>query len=188
MRAIGKLAGVVIAAASLAGCTTPWQANIDLRKENQDLRDELAQARAASAASRGTHVVTTRPGVPGAVDLDGLFTVSSLSFGRLTMAEGQALRVFVTPVDAAGDDLKTLGSFDVLAYDLSKGSQALVGQWTFTAEQARASWNGKGLLYAYVLECPLKARPEGTLSLRVTFRDVLTGRQIVGETQAKLGS
>ncbi len=176
---------VLIVCAGAMGCNTPWQANIELRKENQRLRDDLGQAREASRAAEGTRVVTTRPGTPGAVDLDKLFTVSSLSFGRLTGVEDGRLRIFVTPQDASGDELKTAGSFEVLAYDLSKGSNALVGRWEFSVEQARAAWNGKGLLYGYVLECPLAARPDSELSVRVVFEDLLTGRRVQGEVRAK---
>lgn len=181
--------GFSLLAASVfaSGCTKPSQANIALRKENETLTkrvDQLETMRKADSARRG---VTTSPSSPGAIDLDAVYTAHSMGFGRLTGVTGNVLKVYVTPTDQVGDDLKSAGGFEVTAVDAARGANALVGQWTFTPEQARKAWSGKGMLYTYVLECPIAgATPEHELTVRVVFRETLTGRTLEAETKARI--
>jgi hypothetical protein len=93
------------------------------------------------------------------------------------------LKVYVTPIDDAGHDLKAAGSFVVELFDLSKGDNARVGRWEFPLDQARQNWVGQALLYTYVLTLPWQqSRPEHPeLTLKVRFTDALTGRTF--ETQ-----
>lgn len=169
------------------GCSGPSRANIALRKENQQLKTQVAELERARKAAQGSRYLSTRP--TDGVDLDRLYVASDLSFGKLTLVEADQLSVYVVPTDQFGDSLKAAGAFQVLAYDLSRGSNALVGQWTFTPEQTRSLWNGKGLLYTYVLPCPLVEQPSAAsdkIRLRVTFQDLLTGRNITAETDARI--
>lgn len=176
-------ASVIAGAAAISGCSKPAAANIELRKQNQQLRARVAELENLTKA-------TSRP-VPttaGPVDLTQLYLASGLSFGRLTAVEGNTVKVYVTPLDQYGESLKAAGGFQIEAFDLSRGPNALVGQWTFTPEQAKAAWIGRALLYEYVLTCPLPegAKVEQPLEIRVQFKDLLTKQTIEGKTTAKI--
>lgn len=176
----------VASAFLVTGCGRPARVNIELRKQNQALQKQVDELSAREKANDLNRIVSTRP--RDGVNLDTLYTATGISFGRLTGVDERVLRVYVAPEDQQGDTLKAAGGFTVLAYDLGKGPQALVGEWTFTPEQARGAWNGKGLLYTYVLPCPLPAGAAAAagskLRVRVTFQDLLTGRNLTGETDA----
>jgi hypothetical protein len=119
--------------------------------------------------------------------LDKLFTVHGLSLGRLTGGADldpakpgdEGIKVYVVPTDDSGESLKAAGSFVIELFDLNKTTDNLVGHWEFSVEQARHNWYGRALLYTYVLNCPWQARPpeHPDLTLKVVFRDELTGRE-----------
>ena len=167
-----------------AGCKSPNKANIQLRKENQQLRDQvadlerrhaadMAQIRAMESAAGGNASATLPQD-----RLERLFTVHGLTLGRLTgvSPEGE-LKVYATPTEDSGHDLKAAGSFIVELFDLAKGDNARIGRWEFPLEQARKNWVGQALLHTYVLTCPWQTRPEHSeLTLKVSFTDALTGR------------
>src|SRR5262245_23071619 len=115
-----------LAALAQGGCKGPNQANIELRKENQQLREkvddlnrrhdaDVAQIRGMQAQS-GSVVPTLSPG-----RLDHLFTVHGIQLGRLTgvNAEGE-LKAYVSPTDESGQSIKAAGSFVVDAFDLAQ--------------------------------------------------------------------
>jgi hypothetical protein len=86
--------------------------------------------------------------------------------------------VYAAPTDDSGQPLKAAGSFVVEAFDLAKGSDNVAGHWEFNVDLARQDWFGQAMLYTYVLTCPLQRSPEhAELTLKVTFRDELTGRE-----------
>jgi hypothetical protein len=175
----------------LLGCNAkPNQANIELRKQVQSLETQLADLRRARETDAAT--ITLLQQQRGTVEslpqgrLDRLFTVHGISLGRLTggadldpgKAGDDGVKVYVVPVDQSGDELKAAGSIVVELFDLNRSSDHEIGRWEFTAEHARESWLGYALLYEYVLTCPWQRTPEHSeLTLRVTFRDELTGRQ-----------
>jgi hypothetical protein len=174
-----------------AGCKGPNPANIELRKENQQLRarvDELnrrhdadvAQIRATQTQT-GAVVPTLSPG-----RLDQLFTVHGIQLGRLTGVnpEGE-LKVYVTPTDESGQSIKAAGSFVIDAFDLARADHPQIGHWEFPVEAAKRNWVGQALLHCYVLSLPWQG-PGGApehpqLTVRVVYTDALTGR--VFETQ-----
>lgn len=172
---------------AVGGCGRPYAANIELRKENQALREEVKQLRAMRQADIANRFMAVGE-MGGGVSLDRLFTAHGLRVGRLTGIYGETLRVFVVPTDQRGDLLKAAGSFEVRAFDLNRGSEALVGAWQFTDEEAAAAWNGQALQYGYVLEIALpRAMWEGeSLTVRIVFIDLLTGRRIESDTVARV--
>lgn len=176
--AYGLLVATTLA---VLGCSKPSAANIELRKQNDELRARLTELEGLKRAGALAPVATTRA---EGVALSQLYVASGLRFGRLTGVEGRVLRVHLTPTDQAGDDLKAAGSLTVRAYDLSKGREALVGEWAFSSEQAARAWNGKGLMYAYALECPIEREVAAgqSLRLRAEFTDLLTGKTVTAET------
>ena len=118
-----------------------------------------------------------------------------LSFGRLTGGADldrdkpgdEGLKIYVTPVDAAGDDIKAAGSFVVEAFDLKRESEQRIGRWEFVLEDAGKNWYGQALLNTYVLTAPWQTVPENpNLTVKVTFTDGLTGRVFEAQKQVKV--
>ncbi len=186
----------VAAALLAAGCGSPSGANIDLRKQNQQLQasvDELtAQHKRDTTALSASEAA--RPSLPTLPPdrLDRLFTVHGLDFGRLTGGDNPdtvigpdtMLKVYVAPTDGQGTPIKAAGAFTVEAFDLGSPDHPLVGTWQFPLERARGLFVDRFALYTYVLECPwLTTPPHPDLTVRVTFVDELTGRRFVDQTR-----
>lgn len=166
----------------LPGCAgNPSKANIELRKELKTVQDQNADLQrqhegdlaTISSLKERQNVVATLP----EDRLAKLFTTHGFVFSRLTSADQKMLKVYVTPTDEQAQRLKASGSFVVEAFDLSKPDNQRIGEWKFTAEEAKSKWNGETMLYAYVLECPWQSPPESSnITVKVTFADELTGR------------
>jgi hypothetical protein len=118
-----------------------------------------------------------------------------LKFGELTGGDNSdstqtidnELKVYVVPLDGDGTPIKAAGTFTVEAFDLDDPGKPLVGTWRFSPEQVRKLFYNQLLLYTYVLPCPWSKQPaHADLTVRVTFDDTLTGRQFVGQVQAKV--
>jgi hypothetical protein len=184
--------GVVVAA---AGCSSPNHANITLRKQNQELRSQIEtlqrqhEADAASLKAMEARGPSTVPTLSNDRFAE-LFTAHGLSFGKLTGADPDkpgALKVYVVPTDDAGEPLKAAGAFVVEAFDLAAGGENLIGRWEFPLADAAKNWFGKGLLYTYLLPLPLEKPPaHEQITLRVVFRDALTGREIAAQRVVKI--
>jgi len=181
----------VLLATILSGCGSPNQANIQLRKDNQALVDQVdglkrdndglqaqLQANQNSAAS---------PQLPQS-RLDQLFTAHGLTIAKLTGGYSpddsdfdKMVKVYVVPTDDQGQDLKAAGSYVVELFDLAE-SDTRLGRWEFPTEVARNDWYDQMLLYNCVLDCPWQKIPKHAhLHLTVTFTDELTGRQFSAE-------
>lgn len=173
----------------IAGCTTPSKANVELRKQNRELRDEMANLNRVHEADQASlrtlqssrSVLPTLPGER----IDELFTTHGLSFGRLTgggdleaaKPGDEALKIYIVPLDQYGDVLKAAGAFTVEAFDLDRPGEQKIGQWEFPVDQAEKNWYGGALLYTYVLTCPWQTVPQHSkLTIQVTFLDALTQR------------
>ena len=182
------------------GCGKPSAANIALRKENAELRSKIAdferRHQADVAALRAGGSATTVPSLPQD-RLERLFTVHGIQFGRLTGSADwdsstpgdDGLKVYITPTDGAGQQLKAAGSFVVEAFDLARGDNARIGRWEFPLDQAEKNWFGRALLYGYVLQCPWQQRPEHPdLTLKVSFTDALTGRVFMEQKVVKINA
>lgn len=184
---------------SLVGCGRPNPANIVLRKEIQDLNDNIQtlqrmhladQAKiAAFEKDRGT--VPTLP----ETQLAKLFTVHAIELLQLTGGSDpdpsrpgdEGIRVYAMPTDDVGDPIKAAGSFKVELFDLNKSSDNLLGTWEFSAEQIRSLWYGKLFQYRYVLPCPWQTVPShADLTVKVSFSDGLTGRIFIAQKPIKV--
>ena len=180
----------LLAGAITAGCGKPNVPSIAVRKENQSLKDEIATLKRAREADAATIKslearATTVPSLPSA-RLENLFTTHGLQLGRLTGGADldrdkpgdEALKVYATPTDDDGQPFKAAGSFTVEAFDLAADPPAL-GKWTFDTKTARDAWTSAMLVRAYVLTCPWQSAPprHADVTLKVTFRDELTGRE-----------
>jgi hypothetical protein len=181
-----------------AGCGSPSSANIELRKQNQDLQDKvttLTRAREADAATISAlqQKNGTLPTLPQD-RLEKLFTTHGLKFGRLTGGADlnrskpgdEGIKVYADPTDDDGDSIKAAGSFVVEAFDLAAKPPEL-GKWTFDTAASRKLWNGSALSHQYVLTCPWQKPPQHEeLTIKVTFKDELTGREFHEQTVVKI--
>src|SRR5436309_2692497 len=122
------------------GCGKPNAANIALRKENQKLRDETADLKRQHDADEATILglqsrSTTAPTLPSN-QIEKLFTVHGLEFGRLTggmdsdpkQRGDEGIAVYVVPTDAEREPLKAAGSFVVEAFDLAAEGDSRIGK------------------------------------------------------------
>ncbi|MDB5323436.1 MAG: hypothetical protein JWN40_5067 [Phycisphaerales bacterium] len=181
-----------------AGCGSPSSANIILRKQNQELREQIAtltRAREADAATIRAlqQRVGTVPTLPQE-RLEKLFTVHGIKFTRLTGGADvdpskpgdEGIKVYVSPIDDDGEPFKAAGSFVIEAFDLA-AKPPEVGKWTFDVDAARKNWHGALLSHQYVLTCPWEKPPQhDEVTIKVTFRDELTGRVFDAQTVVKV--
>jgi hypothetical protein len=167
---------------ALVGCRGPDKANIELRKENQALKEQiekqgrrhqadLAQI-AALQAEKGSAVQT----LP-ATRMAELFTVTAVDINKLTGFRKDGLKVYVSPTDEAGDVIKAAGSVTIDAYDLAKGEQAHLGHWEFPLKDAASNWYQSWIVHGYALQTPLQP-PESAkeITVRASYTDALTQR------------
>ena len=167
----------------VSACGKPSAANIELRKQNQKLRDEVAtlqrQHQADAAALRGKEQGTST------APIEKLFTVHGLAFGRLTGGADldekkpghEGIKVYITPTDAAGEKIKAAGSFIVEAFDLARSGEQRIGRWEYPIDDAHKNWFGGALLDTYILTGLWQTPPQHPeLTLKVTYTDGFTGR------------
>jgi len=169
------------------GCTNPSAANIELRKQNQDLADQVKQLKqqeqGALQVIQGLRdSKPTLPTLP-ATRLARLYTTHGINFNPLTGGADidptkpgdEGLAVYVFPVDQYGQKLKAAGTFDIEAFDLAEPAQPLVGKWHLDLDQANAGWNSTLLEYTYGFILPFQKPPRHSdITLKVTFLDELT--------------
>ena len=186
-----RIWSLVIPAAALAagGCSHPSEANVQLRKDKQQLEGQIGELQQQLSAARARiagmeQEKGTLPTLPQE-RLDKLVTVQGIKLGRLTggdpsntaHAPDEGLKIYLTPVDETGEALKETGTVEVDAFDLSLSGNNQVGHWTFDANALKSRWRSLGMLRAFVLECPWKQPPQHSkLAVKVVFRDELTGR------------
>ncbi len=181
-------AAMGLAAICLTACGGPNQANIQLRKDNQQLSaqiDTLNRQHAADSATinalQATNAVKTLP----ASTLNELYTVAGLRLGKLTggfhpdpnTAGDTTLKVYVIPTDQDGDPIKAAGTFHIQLFDLALAKDNCIGTWDFDLQQAHANWYSQLFMYTYVFSCPFQVQPvHSDLLARITYTDALTGR------------
>lgn len=179
-------------------CSTPNTANIELRKEKQNLEDKIAELNRVHDADQATiqslqNRIGTLPTLPQN-RLDQLFTVHGLELGRLTggvdldpaKPGDEGIRIYATPTDDDGEPIKAAGSFVVEAFDLAAKSPE-IGKWTFDLATTRKIWLGNFLAHNFVLTCPWQQIPQHQeLTIKVTFLDQLTQRQFHAQTVVKV--
>ena len=176
-------------ALALAGCHDPNKANIQLRKDKQQLQAQVAelqqQLQAANARIAGIEKEKgTLPTLPQE-RLDKLATVHGIKLGRLTGGDpanvpnrpDEGLKIYLAPVDENGEPLKATGIVEVEAFDLAVSGDNRIGHWTIDPITLKSRWRSLGSFRTFVLECPWQKQPQHSkLAVKVTFRDELTGR------------
>ena len=180
---------LLVSALLTVGCGSPDKANIQLRKDKQELERKLGEMKLQhdaaiariSAYEKNTGTVETLPGER----LDQLFTVHKIDLGNLTGGADtdlkspgdEALKVYLVPMDESGDPIKASGHVTVELFDLSRSGDNRIGAWEYDPKQLKETWRSFFRLNGFVMTCPWQTKPErGGLAVRVTFRDLLTGR------------
>src|SRR5689334_5592933 len=103
----------VFATISLSACSSPNKANIDLRKQNRQLSDQVDSLKRQHEADAAT-IRALEAKSPGVANLpqeriDHLFTVHGLKFGKLTGPDPddpKKLKIYVVPTDGEGQQIK----------------------------------------------------------------------------------
>ena len=152
----------------------------DLQQENERLRQQI------DALS----------GLPEGIGVSDLYQVAEVQLTRYTGLydrdkDGQVdqLCVYLKPVDAEGDVVKAAGDATVQLWDLSGNqSEALLKEWEIPSEQLRKEWFSSLMTVNYRLLFPLQAEwtdPSLALTVRVQFKDYLTGQKLTAQTPVK---
>ncbi len=187
-----------MSSALLTGCGAPSSANIELRKENQNLHEQIDSLTKSREGDRATieslqNKVGTVPTLPQE-RLEKLFTTHGLKLGRLTGGADldpskpgdEGIKVYATPVDESGEPIKAAGSFLVEAFDLA-AKPPEVAKCTYDLNAARQSWNGALMSHHYVLTCAWSTPPRhDEITIKVTFHDELTGREFHAQQVVKV--
>jgi hypothetical protein len=183
----------------IAGCGTPNPANIELRKKNQDLENQVHTLNARH--DRDTQTIaalqSSRPTIPTLPPdrLAALFTTHGLEFTSATAGDNPdaaaafdtQLKLGLNAVDQEGTSIKAAGSFMIEAFDLDDPAHPLLGTWTFDEAQSRAAFFSRFGLYGYVLTCPWQLKPvHPNLTVKASFTDSLTGLTFVAQRQVKV--
>ena len=181
-------ASACLLAFCVTGCGSPNRANIELRKQVQELQVQVNELQVQRQADHQTIAglrdrSNTLPTLTAA-RLDQLFTTGGLEFGRLTGGADldpnkpgdQGLAIYVFPTDHSGEKLKAAGTFDIEAFDLAEPKDPQLGHWHFDLEQSRKAWTGTLLQYNYVLICPWQSKTprHPAITMKITFFDELT--------------
>jgi len=192
-------AGLLLLCAVLsAGCSTPSKANIQLRKDNDVLRDEIRKLKIqheGDVAKIGVLEDRTKT-IPNLAQsrLDKLSTAHGLKFGRLTSGADldvdkpgdEGFKVEAIVFDGDGDPIKSLGAFTIDAFDLSDPNPK-IGSWRFTSDDSRKNFFSTTFLYAFIFDCRWQRVPaHSDITIKVTFVDELTQRTFAAEKQIKV--
>jgi hypothetical protein len=188
------------AAVSLFGCGNPNKANIELRKQNQALSEQLHHAKQEHDIdqARIRDLESSKPIVPTLPPerLEKIVTVYGIKLGRLTgeaefdptHPNKQGLKIYVSPVDRTGEAIKATGAFVVEAFDLAAPGGKQVGKWEYPVEQVQQYWVNFLTQTNYVLPAPWQDKPPANpdITIKVTFTDELTGRRFEAQKLVKL--
>lgn len=171
------------------GCGSPSKANIQLRKRNATLTQQIAdlqrQHEADEASIRG---LQNRHGVLPTLSqdrLDKLFTVGSMKVTKLTggfnldheAGPDNGVRAYVQLFDTTGDLIKAAGTFTVEVFDLADEAHPLVARKVFPIEKADTYWYPMPLVYSFVLPVRWQTPPQHReLTVKVMYLDELTQR------------
>jgi len=182
----------------IVGCGAPSAVNIELRKQNQELQEKVDTLTRTHEADQATiRGMQERAGVLPTLPterLAKLFTVHGLELNRLTGGADldrekpgdEGLKVYAVPTDDTGEKIKAAGSFVIEAFDLA-AKPPEIGKWSFDTDVARQHWLGALLSYHYVFTCRWQTVPQhDELTIKVTFRDELTGREFSAQKVVKV--
>jgi hypothetical protein len=176
-----------LALLTLPGCGTPNQANIALRKDNQQLQIQIDQLQKQhemdlNQISGLQARMPTEPTLPPE-ELAKLVTTHGVRLGKLTGGENtspdtpgdKGIKVYVIPYDDTSQEIKAAGTITVEMFDLA-AKEPRLGKWHFDLDQAKQNWYGQFLIdYYYAMFLPWQTVPQhADVTVKVTFVDELT--------------
>jgi len=175
----------------LTGCQQPTgdhsqknQLNT-LKQHNASLKAELNQTKTTNQQLKDQ--IATLRGLKNAGKLAALATIESINISRYTNLydkdkDGikEMLIVYLQPVDEDGDIVKAPGSVEVQLWNLDKPqNKALLASWQVSAEELKQLWLSSFMEVNYRLAFvtdPQITKSKGSLIVKVTFTDYLTGK------------
>ena len=96
----------------------------------------------------------------------------------------ELLKVYVQPIDSAGDKIKAAGSVRVQLWELNAASDgALLKEWQVEPEELKQMWVGTFFTHYYRLSFDVGDIPGGRdseLKLNISFTDYVTGKVFEG--------
>jgi hypothetical protein len=176
MRAlVGLVAMCAGAGCASRGSTDLLEANL---RQHQDrlivyerqvstLRDELASARAETDQLRRELVALGKEGSQEASE--PLSRVAGIQFNSMMTGGRDAddapghdvITAVLAPHDKDGDLVKLAGELQIEVLDLTRpADKQRIGQWKYSAEEARALWHSGFLASGYQLDLPVGAVPK----------------------------
>lgn len=188
---------LALIACVICGCGET--AVLELRRENDRLKDELSQKQQEVLAQHATiqelnqQLTVVRAFKPD--DLQKIYFPEKLEIATLTGGEDydgrpgdDGVSVYLKPVDRDGDVIKVAGDIRVELFDLSKPSDNLIAKVHVPVEQAGKMWYGKLMTYHYTVRVPWQKGPPASpdLTVRATFVDYLTQRVLTAQTVVKV--
>ncbi|MCB9849834.1 MAG: hypothetical protein H6817_03940 [Phycisphaerales bacterium] len=202
LRSLPRIAVLLVAAMSCAGCDNGSTAMIRTLQERVDKQDLALKRCANDVADRDALLANLQRRVdanrPFAnLTLDDLFTVDRIVIVDQTGGSDfdgkpgdDGVIVYVRPVDAQGDTLKAAGKITVQLLDLTDPAspRALATCEYADRDALAAAWFGGFLTDHYTLKCAIPAglSPAREVHVRVTFLDYLTGREFVASKTVML--
>ncbi|RMF75170.1 MAG: hypothetical protein D6744_13790 [Planctomycetota bacterium] len=181
-------------AAIVGGCGGPDPV-VDLRRENQTLKNEIRDLKERVAAQQAAieqlnRELTVARGLTDD-DLKKIFYPETLRIGELSGGadyDGEpgddGVTVYLQPIDRDGDVLKVAGDVRIELYDLAAPEgRKLIGEYYFPADKIAEHWYGQLMTYHYTLECPWQGEPpkHSEITIRATFVDYMTRRVITAQ-------
>lgn len=185
---------ILAALGVFGGCAS--QTELDLRRENEQLKSQLADTSRQLAEHQAAIDELNRQlqAARGFTDddLKKIFYPEKIVIDPLSGGEDydgkpgdDGVTVYLRPIDRVGDVVKVAGDIRIELYDLAAPAEGkLLGEYNIGVDKASEFWYGKLMTNHYTIRCPwqkiVPANPE--ITVRATFRDFLTKRVITAQT------
>lgn len=195
-------ATLVVAAIGCASGCIDSEKTVQETKQRHDLERRVAelerelQARDQTGRVQQAQIQTLQ-GIDGErlkliphadrIEIDSL----SGGYGGDLHTGSEGVSIYLRPFDEEGDPTKAAGSVEIQVLDLAAPrDRQLVAECKLDPTALRKTWYSKFMTGHYTLKCPWKAGAprHATLTVRVQFTDLLTGRsfELVKQVTIKL--
>ncbi|MBT3200695.1 MAG: hypothetical protein HN350_12355 [Phycisphaerales bacterium] len=197
----------VIVAAGLTGCDgmnmNPFAKGDQVKQLTADLEAARGEAETAKkdAADAKKKLAAQQKRIDtlmalGPDRLKKLHYPTKLTLGQYTggadldaQPGDDGIKVYLRPIDANGDTIKSAGSVAIQMYDLALApTKTLIGEYKWNTEQTAKSFTGGFMAYHYTFVCPWKPTPPANseITIRVEFTDYLTGKTLTVQKLCKV--
>lgn len=181
-----------------SGCQTDEQIQalrkdvLDLKDQNKKLQEQLNQLQ--NSIGQRDEQVRTLQGL-GDKRLEKLIHVAAINITSRTggiETDGKpgddAIKVFIEPRDSQTSIIKAAASVKIQLYDLAAPKEEnLIGEFTWSVDEAAKNWYDGFMSYYYSFVCPWKTPPQHPeITVRVEFLDYLTGKTFTAQTICKI--